>query len=267
MKLPGWSAPQVTHNIFAPARRRWCHGWVTPSKTPGLDEFNRLLDDPGLLAAMTFLRGHLLLEQALTRLIELNAVDAAALRLERQSFSSKLSICQALGFLPAELASGVRAVNTERNRLAHRVEAKVDPASMEALLQRLPVNIRMSIEAVKEAAPQSDNYRRAAASEDLSAMGVAAVERAIEIYVAGMDLKLTMQALFLVLSMAMGHELQLAEYRKEHGEKIAAFELACAMREEPPSEAERERIRQRLDLPVEPHPRGALGALFGERRG
>ncbi|WP_127818243.1 hypothetical protein [Microbacterium sp. CPCC 204701] len=236
---------------------------MTPAQTPGLDEFNRHLDDPGLLASMTFLRGHLLLEQALTRILELRAVDASALRLDRQTFASKLNICRALGFVPEDLAGAIGAVNRERNRLAHRLDAKVDRESLQALVNGLPRRIRVSIDAVIAAAPDTTDYMRAAAHGDLRAMGLPAVEAAIDLYISGAAMKLTMQALFLVLAMGLGHEVLLAEYRKEHGDRIMAFELACAMQDDPPSADKIASIRENLGLPPEPDPRDALSALFG----
>lgn len=121
---------------------------VVPSKYAGTSEFTDLLFDQHAQMSMILLRGHLLLEQALTAIIELRG-ERASVVVDRASFSAKLNVCDGLGLIDEELATAVRLVNRERNHLAHRLDAFLTFERVSALKAHLPegfvVRLMMSL--------------------------------------------------------------------------------------------------------------------------
>ena len=102
------------------------------------------------------LRSHLFVEHLLTEyLIALNP-NLGDLKDTRLTFSQKLSLVENHSSETKELASGIRRLNTIRNQLAHRLEAKVTDQDKESLLSLK--SFRYLREALaKPNIPNSDN--------------------------------------------------------------------------------------------------------------
>ena len=102
------------------------------------------------------LRSHLFVEHFLTEyLIALNP-NLGDLKDTRLTFSQKLSLVENHSNETKELASGIRRLNTIRNQLAHRLEAKVTDQDKESLLSLK--SFRYLREALaKPNTPSSDN--------------------------------------------------------------------------------------------------------------
>lgn len=207
-----------------------------------------------------------MLEQALATLIELNARGrAAALRLERATFASKLSMCEGFGFIEPALATALKAVNSERNRLAHELNVRLEEENVSALVGRFDPVHRASVEAVVAASAAEAHSYEAQASKRARALfeeGAPEVENLIAAYASEARAVRLLKATFLVLGMALGHEIQMLRYRSEFGDKIEAYRMACAIAEVEQTGATPASIREHLGLPEEPDPRVALGALF-----
>ncbi|WP_337007375.1 MULTISPECIES: hypothetical protein [unclassified Microbacterium] len=208
------------------------------SKYPGTAEFGALLFNHDAKLAMSFLRGHLLLEQALTALIELRA-DRPAVILDRASFASKLNLCDGLGLVDTDVATAIRAVNRERNHLAHRLDASVSLTRVQALVEKLPDRVRQGVKDVIAASP----HERIHHDDDALATE-------------------TLMAVFLVLCTRLGSLLQQGRYEAQHADTLQSYRMACAIAEIEETGASPETIRARLSLPVPPDPRQALAELF-----
>ncbi len=102
------------------------------------------------------LRSHLFVEHFLTEyLVALNP-NLGDLRGTHLTFSQKLSLVENHSNATKELASGIRRLNTIRNQLAHRLEAKVTDQDKESLLSLR--SFRYLREALaKPNTPSSDN--------------------------------------------------------------------------------------------------------------
>jgi hypothetical protein len=102
------------------------------------------------------LRSHLFIEHFLTEyLVALNP-NLGDLKGTRLTFSQKLSLVENHSNETKELASGIRRLNTIRNQLAHRLEAKVTDQDKESLLSLH--SFRYLREALaKPDVPSSDN--------------------------------------------------------------------------------------------------------------
>ncbi|WKT89592.1 hypothetical protein QYR02_01385 [Microbacterium maritypicum] len=208
------------------------------SKYPGTAEFGKLLFDHDTKLSMSFLRGHLLLEQALAVLIELHT-ERPAVMLDRASFSSKLNICDGLGLLDADSASAVRAVNRERNHLAHRLDATLTLTRVQALVDKLPLRVRRGVESVVSATPHAQVHH----DED------ALVTE-------------TLMAIFLVLGMRLGNLIQQGRYEAQYASELESYRMARAIAEIQETGVSAETIRSRLALPHPPDPLQALTELF-----
>ncbi|MFP1603040.1 hypothetical protein ACLD0U_10170 [Microbacterium sp. 2216-1] len=204
----------------------------------GTKEFRDLLFDRDAEAGMTFLRGHLLVEQALATIIELRGERAGAF-LDRASFSTKLSVCDAFELLEAELVTAIRLVNQERNRLAHRLDAVMTLDRVSVLVQKLPARIRAGVEDV-----------------------VGLRRQPSPVHVQSPTVSDMLMALFLVLAIGLGGVIQRMRYEAEHSGKLDSYKWACAIAEIQQTGATPEGIRESLELPLPPDPADALGELF-----
>lgn len=237
------------------------------SEYAGTAEFHTMLFDERAYLSMVFLRGHLMVEQALTTIIELQH-ERAGVVLERATFASKLNLCDGLGLIDSELAQAIRSVNRERNRLAHSLDAIVSIESTVALVERMPTRIRKAIEdvsTIRVAEAKEEVTRRIQA---LRATG------ASEEYLAGMEAGFVdgarttdnLVSLFLVLSLGLGLRIQTLDYEATHSDKVESYKWACAIAEIEGTGATPESIRRTLKLPDPPNPRDALSALFNRDR-
>lgn len=208
------------------------------SKYPGTAEFGALLFSHDTKLAMSFLRGHLLLEQALTALIELHA-ERPAVILDRASFASKLNLCDGLGLLDTDVATAIRAVNRERNHLAHRLDASLSLTRVQTLVEKLPDRVRRGVKDVVAASP----HERIHHDDDALATE-------------------TLMAIFLVLCLRLGSLLQRGRYESQHASALESYRMACAIAEIEDTGVSPETIRARLSLPLPPDPLHSLAELF-----
>lgn len=211
------------------------------SKYPGTSEFGALLFNHDTKLAMSFLRGHLLVEQALTTIIELRG-ERPAVVLDRASFSSKLNICDGFGLIDTDLANAIRMVNRERNHLAHRLDATVTLLRVQALVERMPARVQKGIVDVVAVSPHPQIHQNEEAM---------AVE--------------TLMALFLVIVMRLGQIIQQMRYETQHADVLQSFRMACAIAEVQETGVTPETIRARLGVPASPDPSHALAELFDTR--
>ncbi|MFZ2525674.1 MAG: hypothetical protein WAW87_10235 [Candidatus Ferrigenium altingense] len=102
----------------------------------GTDYTKYVLDSNPLLNDI--ISCHLLIENYLRREVakELKAPDAL-LSDQGPSFSMLVNVAEALGVIEADLARVIRAVNTIRNRYAHRLGFEASHNQVEALLAAL----------------------------------------------------------------------------------------------------------------------------------
>lgn len=115
------------------------------------EKWNQDVDSIGRI-----LRSHLFIEHFLTNyLIALNP-NLGDLRGARLSFSQKLTLIESYSAETKELASGIKRLNKIRNRLAHRLEAKVTDQDKESLLS-LKSFKALREELAKPNTPSSDN--------------------------------------------------------------------------------------------------------------
>lgn len=234
------------------------------SSYAGTSEFSDLLFDRHAQMSMIFLRGHLLLEQALTTIIELRG-DRAKVVLDRASFSAKLNICDGLGLVDEDLATAVRLVNKERNHLAHRLDSLVTFERVSALVAKLPERLRRAVDEVISITPDEpakEVQRRVSKARKCGA-GDQHIQ-ALEVgFTQGAQTTAMLNGLFLVLAMGLGGVIQRLRYEAEHGEKLESYKWACAIAEIQETGATPESIRAHLALPDPPDPRNALGEIFG----
>ncbi|NYE18119.1 hypothetical protein [Microbacterium immunditiarum] len=233
------------------------------SKYAGTIEFSDLLFDRHAQMSMIFLRGHLLLEQALTTIIELRG-ERAKVVLDRASFNAKLNICDGFGLVDEDLATAVQLVNRERNHLAHRLDALVTFDRVSALVAKMPERIRTAVDDVVSLTPDeltAEVQRRVAKARKRGANDEHI--RALEMgFTQGAQTTELLKGLFLVLAMGLGGVIQRLRYEANYGEKLDSFKWACAIAEIEETGATPESIRARLALPDPPDPRDALGELF-----
>jgi hypothetical protein len=112
-----------------------------------LDLFYRHMDPQnGQMGAL--LKGHLWVEARLNRALELSLTDATALDLDRMSFAAKIDLCLAVGALEEVDAHWLRALNRERNRLAHRLDAEPETDLVPRLLGVSSQPVRRAYEAM-----------------------------------------------------------------------------------------------------------------------
>lgn len=97
---------------------------------PNLDHIMSLFARPELGA---FITGHLILESVLVQLIELKLTDKDRINLFDLSFPSKVNMAKSRGLIDDEMGEFLIAVNTIRNRLAHRLGEKIDFEMMYSL--------------------------------------------------------------------------------------------------------------------------------------
>lgn len=220
--------------------------------TPGLESFNHLLfGDRRADVAMRFLRGHLLIEQAVTDLIHVRAVKPKALIHKRTMMSQKLNLCEGVGWLPDQLITALRAVTDRRNDLAHALNERLTVERVDSLYEALTGELRRAVDAVL-AERFTDPAGKVLFLADMNREGV--------IWSFVSESRLT--AILLILSMEVGHELQLARYERDNQDKLRAFHLALAADELDGLPSRESVIRERLQLPEPPDRRGALAALF-----
>ncbi|MCE4027118.1 hypothetical protein LXM50_14150 [Microbacterium sp. Au-Mic1] len=229
----------------------------------GTKEFGRLLFDQQAQIGMIFLRGHLVIEQAMTTIIELQGARTKVL-LERASFSTKLNLCDGFGLLDEHLVTAIRLVNRERNHLAHRLDAIVTDERLAVLLSKLPARIRKAVDdvvsvGIEERAAEAERWNEQARERGLGEERLRKISFPTVRDVQPAD---TMQGLFLVLLMGLGTVVQKLRFEAEHGEKLEIYKQACAVAEVMETGATPESIRAHLELPDPPDPRHALGALF-----
>jgi hypothetical protein len=89
-----------------------------------LEYLRHLPEDVGHPIEVLVLRGHILIERQLNRLIELQLPNPTALDLEQMRFASKVSLAEALcGHQVHEWVwNALRSVNNLRNSLAHKLD-------------------------------------------------------------------------------------------------------------------------------------------------
>lgn len=96
------------------------------------------------------MRGHLILEVLLNRLIALVAPSECD-ELDRLRFNQKLDVVIALGALPADARSAWRLVNNLRNRFGHDLRAELTQRDSDDLLNAMPAVMRASIRQIHKA--------------------------------------------------------------------------------------------------------------------
>ncbi|MFC7025168.1 hypothetical protein ACFQHV_18675 [Promicromonospora thailandica] len=80
-----------------------------------------------------FLKGHLWLESCVNNAMEAHLANPDALRVDRMTFSAKVSLCDALGAFTSADLRALRTLNKLRNRLAHQLDADFDEAELLAI--------------------------------------------------------------------------------------------------------------------------------------
>lgn len=90
------------------------------------------------------IRGHLLLESFLNRLLALT-VPAECEELDRLRFPQKLDVLIALEAIPIDARPSWRYVNAIRNRIAHDLDAELTQKDADDLLNGMPTLIRDEI--------------------------------------------------------------------------------------------------------------------------
>lgn len=202
------------------------------SKYAGTAEFTKALFDRDSHLIVSFIRGHLLLEQALTTILELQN-DRAKVIVERATFSSKLTMCDGLGLLDEDLVRAIRAVNRERNRIAHRLDASLKASDVEHLVKTFAPELQKAVFEIADLTPNGSG-------------------RTSEL----------INAVFLLLSMGAARAIQRRRYEVENRDALAAYRMACAVAEVQGTGVTPEEIAERLGLRAPPDPAHALGELF-----
>ena len=89
-----------------------------------VEYLRHLPEDIGYPIEVLVLRGHILIERQLTRLIESQLPNPGALNLEQMRFSSKLRLAEALcgHQIHNWVWEALRSVNNLRNSLAHKLD-------------------------------------------------------------------------------------------------------------------------------------------------
>lgn len=88
------------------------------------------------------IQAHLYLDHAVTTLIADTLVRPDAVRLGRMGFAQKTDLIEAMGSLPDDLLSAVRAVNGLRNRIAHQLEFSITRKDLSDLRNATPKHLR-----------------------------------------------------------------------------------------------------------------------------
>jgi hypothetical protein len=98
---------------------------MRPQAKLSLERFNAALLDMDEVV-LVLLKGHLLIEEALTGIIELHTFHHEHLDAARLSFNQKACVARALAFRRADIGEWelIQAINTLRNDLAHRLESE-----------------------------------------------------------------------------------------------------------------------------------------------
>jgi hypothetical protein len=93
------------------------------------------------------LRGHLWAEFLLDNLLKIHMTDTGAFDLDRAGFRQKVDIAQAFGFLSADEAGALRALNRLRNKLAHELSSGPSDSDIENLVSALHGRMRSVFDA------------------------------------------------------------------------------------------------------------------------
>ena len=115
-------------------------GWV--------EYLRHLPEDVGHPIEVLVLRGHILIERQLNRLIELQLPNPAALELERMRFSSKVRLAEALcGHQVHEWVwIALRSLNNLRNSLAHKLDDDQLPEHARRLIAQIRFDDPLTIQ-------------------------------------------------------------------------------------------------------------------------
>lgn len=103
----------------------------------GLDfaKFNdQVLTEPNLFTM--FLKGHLWVEHAMDDALSILLPRPKALG-DRMQFSQKMRLCNALGFTSPDIMTGIKAMNDQRNDLAHKLDFTLTPEGLVESAARL----------------------------------------------------------------------------------------------------------------------------------
>lgn len=109
------------------------------------------------------IRGHLILEVLLNRLIALLAPSECD-ELDRLRFNQKLDVVIALGALPGDARGAWRLVNNLRNRFGHDMRAELTQRDADDLLNAMPPAMRTSIRVIHKALDESEGGQRTPSS-------------------------------------------------------------------------------------------------------
>jgi hypothetical protein len=96
-----------------------------------------LEDIAGEDAVGVVVRAHLYVESTLTQLIEKSLARPQAIDAVRLPFALKVRLAIALGAVPEDFRAPLQELNTLRNKLVHRLDAKVDATDEDRLFNSL----------------------------------------------------------------------------------------------------------------------------------
>lgn len=99
------------------------------------DLFDAHMADTSVLTQL--LKGHLWLEHAIGRSLEIGLRHPERVKIERMSFASKLDLVFAHAWLPEEFESALRCVNSLRNGAAHALDYQLTEIEMKRLVDSM----------------------------------------------------------------------------------------------------------------------------------
>lgn len=106
-----------------------------------IDRFAQHLFEP-TSSFEILLRGHLWMENLISRILEINIVNADVLDLDRMGFRQKVDIAQAFGFISQENGYALKALNRLRNKLAHNLMAEPSEIEIRDLVNTLTGEVK-----------------------------------------------------------------------------------------------------------------------------
>jgi len=145
-----------------------------------------------------FIAAHIYVDHILTTLIKDNMPNPGALVKStgrRKYLIDKLEICEAMGWLPKELATVVKRLNSLRNGFAHELNFEVPKADIDSFLAIFPKQ-------VKEPAEETLAQKRAGARDNVLSMH-------LEVFLVTLDLQ--RQAVLMTRYLARHRERELGK--------------------------------------------------------
>lgn len=95
------------------------------------------LFDPSTNSQLTsVIRGHLIIEFFLIKLIECGLENSESLSIDRLNFPNKVDLCSSLGIIDKKLSKYLKEVNSLRNKFAHQIDFTISQQETYQLIKK-----------------------------------------------------------------------------------------------------------------------------------